>query len=163
LDEVRREIASVDPNLPLFRAKTLVAQAEQSLIKERLLATVSSFFGALSLLLACIGLYGLMAYAVARRTTEIGVRLALGARRDQIMWLVLRETLWLALAGIAIGVPLALWTATYAKSLLFGIGTRDPFTVVATVAILLGVAALAGYIPTRRALRLDPMRALRFE
>ena len=163
LDEVRREIASADPNLPLFRAKTLVAQAEQSLIKERLLATLSSFLGALSLLLACIGLYGLMAYAVARRTTEIGIRLALGARRDQIMWLVLRETLWLALAGIAIGVPLAVWTATYAKSLLFGIGTSDPLTVAATVAILLGVVALAGYIPTRRALQLDPMAALRFE
>src|ERR1035437_11033218 len=104
-------------NLPLFRAKTLVAQAEQSLIKERLLATLSSCFGALSLQLACIGLYGLMPYAVARRITEIGIRLALGARCDQVMWLVLRETLSLALAGIAVGVPMALWTATSAKSL----------------------------------------------
>jgi predicted permease len=163
LDEVRREVASVDRNLPVFRAKTLVAQTEESLMEERLLATVSGFFGALALLLACIGLYGLMAYAVARRTAEIGVRLALGARRDHIMWLVLRETLWITLAGIAAGVPLALWAAQYAKSVLFGIGTADPLTIVATIATLIGVAALAGYIPARRALRVDPMVALRCE
>jgi len=163
IDAVRREVASVDPNLPVFRAKTLVAQAEESLMKERLLATLSSFFGALALLLACVGLYGLMAYSVTRRTTEIGVRLALGARRDHITWLVLRETLWLTLAGIATGVPLALWAARYARSVLFGIGTADPLTIALTIAILLSVAALAGYIPARRALRVDPMRALRYE
>ena len=162
-DEVRREVASVDRNLPVFRAKTLVAQTEESLMEERLLATVSGFFGALALLLACVGLYGLMAYAVARRTAEIGIRLALGARRDHIMWLVLRETLWLTLAGIAAGVPLALCAARYAKSVLFGIGTADPFTIAATVVTLIGVAALAGYIPARRALRVDPMVALRYE
>jgi len=132
-------------------------------MEERLLATVSGFFGALALLLACVGLYGLMAYAVARRTAEIGIRVALGARRDHIMWLVLRETLWLTLAGIATGVPLALLAARYAKSVLFGIGTADPLTIAATVATLIGVAALAGYIPARRALRVDPMVALRCE
>ena len=163
LDEVRREVASVDPNLPVFRAITLVVQAEQSLMKERLLATLSSFFGALALLLSCVGLYGLMAYAVARRTAEIGIRLALGARRDHIMWLVLRETLWLTLAGIAVGVPLALWAAGYAKSVLFGVSTADPLTIAVTVALLLGVTALAGYIPARCALRVDPMVALRYE
>jgi predicted permease len=163
LDEVRREVASVDANLPVFRAKTLVAQTEESLMEERLLATVSGFFGVLALLLACIGLYGLMAYAVARRTAEIGIRLALGARRDHIMWLVLRETLWLALAGIAAGVPLALWAVRYAKSVLFGISTADPLTIAVTVAILLSVATLAGYLPARRALRVDPMVALRYE
>ena len=162
-DEVRREVASVDRNLPIFRAKTLIAQAEQSLLKERLLATLSGFFGTLALLLACVGLYGMMAYAVARRTAEIGIRLALGARRDHIMWLVLRETLWLTLAGIATGVPLALWAARYAKSVLFGISTSDPLTIAVTVATLIGVAALAGYIPARRALRVDPMAALRYE
>jgi predicted permease len=162
-DEVRREVASVDRNLPVFRAKTLVAQTVESLMEERLLATVSGFFGALALVLACVGLYGLMAYAVARRTAEIGIRMALGARRDRILWLVLRETLWLTLAGIAAGVPLALWAARYAKSALFGIGTADPLTIAATVAILIAVAALAGYIPARRALRVDPMVALRYE
>ncbi len=163
LDQVRREVASVDPSLPVFRVKTLVAQGEQSLMKERLLATLSSFFGSLALLLACIGLYGLMAYAVAHRSAEIGIRLALGARRDQIMWLVLRETLWLTLAGIATGVPLALWPARYAKSVLFGVDSADPLTIGLTVAILLSVAALAGYIPARRALRVDPVVALRYE
>ncbi len=163
LEEVRREVASVDPGLPVFRAKTLVAQAEQSLMKERLLATLSSFFGALALLLACVGLYGLIAFAVARRTAEIGIRLALGARRDHILWLVLRDTLWLTLAGIGAGVPLALWAAQYAKSVLFGISTADPLTIAATIALLLSVAALAGYMPARRALRVDPMLALRYE
>ena len=163
LDEVRREVAAVDRNLPIFRARTLLAQTEQSMLKERLLAVLSSFFGALALLLACVGLYGLMAYAVARRTSEIGIRLALGARRDHIMWLVLRETLWLTLAGVAVGIPLALWAARYAKSVLFGIGAADPLTIAVTVAALMGVAALAGYLPARRALRVDPMVALRCE
>jgi predicted permease len=162
-DEARREVASVDPNLPVFRTKTLVAQTEESLMEERLLATVSSFFGVLALVLACVGLYGLMAYAVARRTAEIGIRLALGARRDHVMWLVLRQTLWLTLAGIAAGVPLALGAAWYARSVLFGVSTADPLTIAVTVAILLSVAALAGYLPARRALRVDPMTALRYE
>jgi ABC-type antimicrobial peptide transport system permease subunit len=153
----------VDRNLPIFRARTLRAQAEQSLLRERLLAMLSSFFGALALLLACLGLYGLMAYAVARRAGEIGIRMALGARRAHIMWLVLREVFGLTLAGIALGIPLAVWAARYAQSLLFGIGTADPSTIAATIASLLGVAALAGYIPARRALRVDPMAALKYE
>ena len=138
-------------------------QSAQSLLRERLLATVSSFFGGLALLLACLGLYGLMAYAVARRAGEIGIRMALGARRDHILWLVLRETLWLTLAGIATGLPLALWAARYTQSLLFGIKSADPLTIAATIALLIGVAALAGYIPARRALHVDPMAALRCE
>jgi len=104
-----------------------------------------------------------MAYAVTRRKAEIGIRLALGARREHILWLVLRETLWLTLVGVAAGVPLALWAAGYAKSVLFGISTADPLTIAVTVALLLSVAALAGYIPARRALRVDPMVALRYE
>jgi predicted permease len=163
LDNVRREVTSVDPNLPVFRATTLLAQSEQSLMKERLLATLSSVFGALALLLACVGLYGLMAYTVARRTAEIGIRVALGARRDHITWLVLGETLWLTGAGIAAGVPLAIWAARYAKSVLFGVGAADPLTIAATVAILIAVAVLAGHIPARRALQLDPTMALRHE
>ncbi|HXI39413.1 MAG TPA: ABC transporter permease, partial [Bryobacteraceae bacterium] len=163
LDEARREVAAVDGNLPVFRAKTLAQQSAQSLLRERLLATVSSFFGALALLLACLGLYGLMAYTVTCRAGEIGIRMALGARRDHILWLVLRETLWLTLAGIATGLPLALLAVRYAQSLLFGIGSADPLTIAATIALLLGVAGLAGYIPARRALRVDPMIALKCE
>jgi len=163
LDQVRREVASVDRGLPVFRARTLRAQSEQSLLRERLLARLSTFFGALGLLLACLGLYGLMAYAVARRTGEIGIRMALGAARDHIIWLVLRETFGLTLAGLALGIPLALWGARYTKSLLFGIGAADPLTIAGAIAALIAVAALAGYLPARRALRVDPMAALRWE
>jgi len=163
LEQVRREVASVDRNLPIFRVRTLRAQTEQSLLRERLLATLSSFFGGLALLLACLGLYGLMAYAVARRTAEIGIRLALGAQRGHVTWLVLRETLWLTLAGIAGGIPAALWAAGYARSLLFEIHPADPATIAATVAMLTAVSLVAGYIPVRRALRVDPMTALRCE
>jgi predicted permease len=163
LEQVRREVAAVDRSLPIFLARTLRAQTEQSLLRERLLATLSSFFGALALLLACLGLYGLMAYAVARRAAEIGIRLALGAQRSQVIWLVLRETLCLTIAGIACGVPLALWSARYAASLLFGITAADPWTISAAIALLTAVGALAGYIPVRRALRVDLMAALRCE
>jgi len=163
VEEIRREVASVDRSLPIFRIRTLRAQAEQSLLRERLLATLSSFFGALALLLACLGLYGVMAYAVARRTSEVGIRMALGARRGHVMWLLLRETFWLALAGLAAGIPLALWTARYARSLLFEIDTADPVTIAVTVAALIAVAALAGYLPARRATRVDPVVALRYE
>ncbi len=116
--DVRREIEAADSNLPLFRIKTLRMQTQESQLKERLLATLSSVFGGLAMLLACLGLYGLMAYAVARRTSEIGVRLALGAQRSNVIAMVLRETLLLALAGIAAGIPLAIWMAGYVKTLL---------------------------------------------
>jgi ABC-type antimicrobial peptide transport system permease subunit len=100
---------------------------------------------------------------VARRTSEIGIRLALGARPRRILWLVLRETFALTLAGLAMGVPLALWAARYAKSVLFGIGAADPLTMAVTVTTLIGTAVLAGYLPARRAVRVDPMVALRYE
>jgi predicted permease len=163
LEEVRRSVASVDPNLPVFRVRTLVEQTGRALLRERLLAALSSCFGVLTLLLASVGLYGLMAGAVARRTGEIGIRLALGARPGHIVWLVLGETLSLALAGIALGVPLALWVARYAKSVLFGIGPADPMALAGAIILLIGVAALAGFVPTRRALRIDPATAVRCE
>jgi len=162
-DAVRRVVASVDPNLPVFQTRTLRAQTAQSLLRERLLAALSSFFGALALLLACVGLYGLMACAVAGRTAEIGIRLALGAPRGHIVWSVLSEPLWLTLAGVSAGVPLALWAARFARSDLFGISPADPLTIAAAVAALTGVALLAAYGPARRALRIDPVMAIRYE
>jgi ABC-type antimicrobial peptide transport system permease subunit len=104
-----------------------------------------------------------MAYAVAQRTAEIGIRMALGARREQIVWMTLRETLLLAGTGIALGVPLALWLSRFAKALLFGVGATDPATIAIAVSALIGVAALAGYLPARKASRIDPTVALRYE
>jgi ABC-type antimicrobial peptide transport system permease subunit len=163
VDELRDAVAAVDRNVPIFRVKTLRAQTEDSFLRERLLAMISGFFGGLALLLACLGLYGLMAFAVARRTAEIGIRMALGAPQAEIRWLVVREVLWLILAGIAAGVPLTVWLSRYAKSLLFGVAPADPVILAASVAMMAGVAALAGYLPARRASRIDPMVALRYE
>ncbi len=163
IDAVRQAVASVDRNLPIFRIKTLRAQTDDSLMRERLLATISNFFGVLAMLLACLGLYGLMAYAVARRTAEIGVRMALGANRGQIVWLVLRGTLWLVGAGIALGIPLSLWASRYAKSLLFEVSAADPLLLAVPVAALLAVAAIAAWLPARRAAKVDPLVALRYE
>ena len=163
LQEVRREIASVDRNLPIFRIASLQTQTEILLLRERLLAAVSGFFGALALLLACVGLYGLMAYTVTSRIAEIGVRMALGAPRGRIMWLVLGEALTLSLVGVVVGVPVALWAAKYAKTLLFGVSTGDPVTISVSVIALACVAIFAGYLPAHRASRVDPMVALRYE
>jgi ABC-type antimicrobial peptide transport system permease subunit len=163
LQEARREIASIDRNLAIFRAATLRGQVQTSMLRERLLATLSSFFGVVALFLACVGIYGLMAYSVARRTAEIGVRIALGAQRSDVVWIVLREALILALAGVAAGVPAALWMARYAKSLLFGVSAADPAVVAGSIAIMAGIAILAGYLPARRASHIDPMTALRYE
>jgi len=153
----------VDRNLPIFWMKTLHAQTENSFLRERLHAAISSFFGGLALLAACLGLYGLMAYTVTRRTAEIGIRMALGASRQEVTWLVLRETLWLLVAGGAAGIPLAVWLSRYAKSVLFGVVGLDPVIIATSVVMLIGVAALAGFLPVRRASRIDPMVALRYE
>jgi predicted permease len=161
LEQVRKEVAAVDRALPLFRAQTLLAQTEDSLLKERLLAKVSSFFGLLALTVACVGLWGLMAYSVARRTSEIGVRMALGASGGQLMGLVLRESALVTLIGIAGGVPLALITSDLARPLLFGAQASDSLTI--TVLILVGTSLLASCIPASRALRVDPVVALRSE
>jgi len=163
VDAVRREVAAVDRNLPIFRIKTLRAQTEESLMKERLLAALSGFFAGLVLLLSCLGLYGVTAYAVSGRTAEIGIRMALGAQRRSVLWLVLRDVLVLALAGIACGIPVAVWISGYARALFYGVEPTDPVTLATVSGVLLAVAVLAGAIPARRAMRIDPMRALRYE
>src|SRR5262249_57022653 len=124
---------------------------------------LSSSFSFLALLLACVGLYGTMAYAVARKTNEIGIRMALGAKRGTILGMVLRETAMVVLAGIAVGLPAAWASTSLLKTRLFGLGPHDPWSITLAVVATLVVTAIAGYIPPRRASRVDPMGALRCE
>jgi len=160
---VRRVAQDMDANLALYDVKSQVAQINESLFQARLFAQLTSFFGALAALLACVGLYGVMAFAVSRRTREIGVRMALGASRAEIVEMILRETFVLLGLGIVIGILAALGAARLISSLLYGIAPNDPYTCVAVCAVLAGVALVACYIPARRAMRVDPMVALRYE
>jgi predicted permease len=160
---IRQEVRNLDPNLPVFNVKTFAEQINDSVSQERLIAMLSSFFGFFALLLAALGLYGVMAYAVTRRTREIGIRLALGAQTAGVRWLVLRETLLLALIGIAIGLPAALASSRLTEGLLFELKPTDPLTITLATLLLLSIAALAGYLPACRATRVDPLIALRHE
>jgi predicted permease len=160
---VRREARALDPAMPMFEVETLATQIAASLQRERLLATLSSGFGLLALLLSCLGLYGILSYAVARRTNEIGVRMALGADRHDVLWLVLRDALKLVLIGAALGIPAALVASRLVASQLFGISAADPGAIIAATLALLAVAAVACYLPARRATRVDPLVALRCE
>jgi len=163
VNAVRREVKAIAQNVPIVQLKTLDQAVEESLIQERLMARLSGSFGLLALLLACVGLYGVMSYAVARRTSEIGIRVALGAREQDVLWLVLRETLLLVTLGITIGLPVALASTRLISSRLFGLTPMDPVTISASTLLLAAVAALAGYLPARRAANVDPMVALRYE
>jgi predicted permease len=160
---IRREVQSVDTNVPVYNIRTLEAQLDESLSQERLVATLSSWFGVFALLLASIGLYGVLAYSVTRRTNEIGLRMALGAERGGVIWMVLREALLLVGTGIAMGVPLAFALARSVSSLLYGLKPTDSLTISAAVVLLFVVAAVASYLPALRASRVDPMVALRYE
>ena len=161
--QVRQMINQIDDKLPIFGVTTLDEQMRRNLDQERLIAQLVSFFGAVALILACIGLYGVMAHGVARRTNEIGIRMALGARGGNIAWMVIRETLHLVLAGLVIGVPAALVGAKLISAQLFGLKPADPLTLVGASVVLTIVALLAGYLPARRASRVNPLSALRYE
>ncbi len=145
------------------RVETVSANIDRSLLKERVTALLSAFFGGLALLLAAIGLYGLMAYNVTRRTREIGIRVALGARPEGVRWLVLRETLLLAILGVVIGMPCAIGLSRVIEHLLYGVSPREPVTLLIVSLTMTAVAVLAGWLPARRAARVDPMVALRHE
>jgi len=144
-------------------AQTLEQRSNRMLVTERMIAILGSFFGALALLLASIGIYGLMTHAVARRTSEIGLRMALGARASEVVGLILKEVLWMVAAGIAVAIPVALMAAKLIQGLLYGVAGSDPSVILLSCSILVAAAILAAFVPARRAARIDPMTALRAE
>jgi predicted permease len=161
--DLRKVIAQVAPNLPVQDIATLAERLNRLLAQEWLIAQITTFFGLLALLLSCVGIYGMISYAVARRTAEMGIRMALGARRASVVWLVLREALILILIGLAVGIPLLFAASRLLTGLLFGVSPTDPATLTATALLMLSIAALAAYLPARRASRVDPIAALRQE
>ncbi len=167
LAQVRQAVQDIDPNLPLFDIHTLTEEMGAVLIRDRLIATLSTVFSALALLLACVGLYGLLAFSVVQRRAEMGIRMALGANRADVVLTVMREALLLVAAGVMIGVPAALAFGRLATNripgLLFGLQATDPLTIAGATIFLALIAAGAGYVPARRASRVDPMVALRTE
>lgn len=160
---IRREVQALDDAIPIYEMKTLAGQLDETLLTDRLIALLSAGFGALATLLAAIGLYGVMAFAVARRTKELGVRLALGAQPGRVIWLVMKEVVVLLAIGLAAGVPAALALGRFLSSQLHGIAPTDPGIAVLTVLLLAAVSAAAGLIPAHRASRIDPILALRHE
>jgi predicted permease len=160
---LRSEVKELDSSMPVFQMQTLESQLNDTLLTERLIAMLSAGFGGLATLLACVGLYGVMAFAVARRTKEIGVRMALGAHAGSVLWLVMREVLLLLGIGLAIGVPTAIALGRFVANQLYDVKAQDPWIAALAVVLLAGVAGLAGFVPARRASRTDPLIALRYE
>jgi len=160
---IRSKVRDMDANLPIYAMHTTEVQINNSLSTERMIASLSAVFGLLATLLAVIGLYGVMAYTVAQRTREVGIRMALGAARGNVIWMVMREVLVLVAVGVVIGVGAALALTRIVQSQLFGLTPHDPLTLGLATAALAFVACAAGYIPAFRASQLDPMKALRYE
>jgi predicted permease len=161
--EVRRSIRATHPNLAVNEVITMRDQVDRSLVRERLIATLSGAFGVLALVLVCVGLYGVLSQGVAQRTAEIGVRVALGASHYKVQWLIVRESLILVLFGIALGIPVAIAAGQSIGGLLFGLSAIDVHTLSVAVIVVVGVTISASYIPARRASRVDPIVALRYE
>jgi predicted permease len=160
---VRGAFAEIDPNLPVLTVKTISEQVDRRMDNERFISQLSGAFSLLALLLACIGLYGVMNYEVSRRTNEIGVRMALGAQSEGVLWLVLKESLLFLGVGIAVGIPAALAVTRLLKGQLFGLGASDPRTFALAVFVVCIVTLVSAYFPARRATKVDPMVALRYE
>lgn len=160
---MRSEVRKLDAAMPVYQLKTLSAQLDEMLLTDRLIAMLSAGFGFLATMLAALGLYGVMAFVVARRTKELGVRMALGARAGSVIWLVMRDVLLLLFLGLAVGIPAAMGLGRFVATQLYGIKASDPTIAVASIVVLIAVASLAGFIPARRASRIDPILALRYE
>ena len=160
---MRREIQAMDPDISVYKARTINEVIDGLLQHDRLFAVLASVFGLLALVLTSIGVYGVVAYQITRRTGEVGIRMALGAQRRDVLWMFMRETLVVLAVGAALGVPAALAAAYALRSLLFGLGPSDPVTIIWAIVALVGAGALAGFLPARRATKVDPMVALRHE
>jgi ABC-type antimicrobial peptide transport system permease subunit len=160
---IRQVLAEAEPSLPVFDIVPLEERLNRGLSNDRLVASLTSVFGSIALVLACLGLYGTISYGVARRVTELGVRMALGANRGSVLWLVVKEAMMLVLIGAAVGAPLAFAAGRAIGSLLHGVRPIDPVAYGVGAGLLVLVAGLASYIPAHRASRIDPMVALRTE
>jgi predicted permease len=160
---IEQQVRGLGPDIHIVRTGTLAGQRDESLLQERLISTLATAFGILALVLSAVGLYGVLAYSVARRTSEIGLRMALGALPGDVVWSVLRQTLWLVGIGLAAGIPASIFLAKLVRSLLYGVTPTDALAQVSAAALLAAVAVAASYLPARRAGRIDPMIALRYE
>jgi len=163
VNSIREIVQRADSRVPLTNVETQVEEIDQTINQEIMFAKLCTAFAILALLIACVGLYGTMSYTVARRTAEIGIRMALGARQGGVIWMVLRQVFSMALVGLAIGLPIALATSKLVESFLFGMKPDDPLAIAAAIAVLMTAAVIAGYAPARRASKIDPMVALRHE
>ena len=160
---MQQAIHSINRTLPISRITTLDEQVALSITNQRLVAQLSAFFGLLAVFLSCIGIYGLMSYIVSRRTNEIGIRIAIGASRADVRWLVMWEIVLLVIIGTAVGIPVALAGSRLVTNMLFGVSGLNWISLAGSVAGLLLVGLIAGYLPAQRASRADPMVALRYE
>ena len=163
VERTRNAIAGINPNILVNNVSSLEEQVDRSIAKQSLIAQLSAFFGILAVLLACMGIYGLLSYSVARRTSELGIRLALGAQSHSLLWLVLRESLLLLVLGLAVGIPIALSSTHILKSLLYQLSPLDPTAIAFAIAAVALMMVAAAWLPARRATRVDPLQALRAE
>jgi predicted permease len=160
---IRRTVQSVDKNTPLISIRTQTEQIRDTVRQERLFAGLTVSFGILALLLACIGIYGIMTYTVTRRTNEIGIRFALGAQKRTILGMVLNEALWVTLIGVVVGLAVGYGLTRFLRTMLFGLKPDDPVAMISAAFLLIVVSLIAAFIPALRASRLEPMQALRHE
>ena len=161
IGELRRAVAAIDPNLPIVHVSTIHETVDAFMTHDQLISRLTGIFSLLALVLAAIGLYGVMSYNVIRRTSEIGIRLALGAQSGSVLWMILRESLILLAIGLALGLPLTLASTRYVRALLFGLSPTDPFILASAIAVVATMTLIAAWLPARRAAKVDPMVALR--